>query len=357
MKKLLLLLSIFTLGIQATEIVLSPKQQANWQIEVAIPQQASQLPLGEYLIEVRTPASLLHALSLPFEAHVKKLYVANYQSVKKGDILAEVTGTKWIEIQEKAIEDIIAYRQQKQLTQRKNILCKEEIIPKKECTLANSILLSREIKVSASKALLQSYGAKAEMISKLFKKLTLSPTLSLASQFDGRIIKLNTNTGQSTQPSDTLFLIQKEGALWLESALDVQKTHTLHEGQSVRITLQDLSFDATVMQLSPVINSQTQTRDVRFSLPLSDVIFAGLRTNAVLTLPQKSLKIPKKAVIKIDNKQIVFIQSQRGYNSHEIHIIAEDENDYFVEMSSTLSHAIAVSSLAILKNILGEQDE
>ncbi len=68
------------------------------------------LPLGEFIAEAVTPPSLLHTISLPFEANVKKLNVAKYQEVTKGYVLAEVTGTEWIGIQQKAIAEAIEYQ-------------------------------------------------------------------------------------------------------------------------------------------------------------------------------------------------------------------------------------------------------
>ena len=85
-----------------------------------------------------TPPSLLHTISLPFEANVKKLNIANCQYVEIGQVLAEVTGKEWISTQQKAIADTLEVTYHEQRVARKNTLCKEEIIPQKECTAANA---------------------------------------------------------------------------------------------------------------------------------------------------------------------------------------------------------------------------
>ena len=126
---------ILSLGVDAEQIQMTAEQEKNWNISVEIPTASKQYPFGEFIAHVVTPPALLNTISLPFEANVQKLYVAKYQKVKRGDVLAEVTGTKWIEVQQKAISEAIEYKHHTHLTERKNILCKEEIIPQKSVWL------------------------------------------------------------------------------------------------------------------------------------------------------------------------------------------------------------------------------
>lgn len=357
MKKQLLLFTLFTFGLNAQNIVLTSQQEANWQIKVAAPQSSQKLPLGEFVAEVVTPPSLLHTISLPFEANVKKLHVANYQQVSKDQVLAEVTGTEWIATQQKAIADAIEFKHHKHLAERKNMLCREEIIPQKDCTEANAELEADKIKVLASKALLKSYGAGDEMIATLFKDLTLSQTIQVKSTVDGRIIQMHATPGKSTSPADALFVIQEEGSLWLESAIEAERSQGLEEGQKVQITLDNHTFDTSIIQLSPVINPENQTRQIRFLVPSDIKIFSGLRSNAKITLAQETLKISKTSVIKDGDTQIVFVKNKEGYTSVPVEILAEDDTSYFVKPTSVLKNKIAVSSLAVLKNMLGSGDE
>ena len=357
MKKQLLLWTLLTLTLSAKNIILTPQQEENWQIKVETPQSVSTLPLGEFVTEVVTPPSLLHTISLPFEAHVKKLNVAKYQEVIKGEVLSEVTGKGWIEIQKRAIADAIKFRHDRYLTERKNMLCKDGIIPQKECVTANAALKDDKIKVAASKALLKSYGASDAMISTLFEALKLSQNIEVQSTVKGRIVQLHATPGKSTSPADALFVIQEKGLLWLESDIEAKRTQELTEGQKVQITLGKYTFDTTILQLSPVINPENQTRHIRFLVPSEIQILPGLRSSAKITLSQESLKIRKTSVIKNGEAQIVFIKSKEGYTAVPVEILAENDTYYFVKPSSELKNAIAVSSVAILKNMLGEDDE
>ena len=354
----LLLLTLFTLNVlHAENIQMTPEQAKNWQIKVEAPQNSKRLPLGEFIFEVVTPPSLLHIISLPFEANVKKLNVAKYQKVTKGSVLAEVTGTEWIAIQQKAIADAIEFRHHTHLTERKSMLCKEEIIPQKECIAANAELETDKIKVAASKALLTSYGASDEMITTLFKELTLSQTMKIKSSVDGHVVELHASPGKSTSPSDALFIIQEKGSLWLESHLEARLTENLQEGQKMQISRGNKTFDTTIMQLSPVINPENQTRQIRLSAPSDINIVSGLRASAQLTIFRNNLRVQKTSVIKQGDTQIVFIKTKEGFTAVPVTILAEDDNYYYLEISDRLHNNIAVNSLAILKNMLGNDNE
>lgn len=343
--------------LQAEKVNITTEQEKNWEIKVDIPKTSTTFPLGEFITHVVTPPTLLHTISLPFEANVKQLNVAKYQEVKKGEVLAEVTGTEWIEIQQKAIADAIEFKHHKHLTERKIMLCKEDIIPKKECVAAKAELQTDKIKVAASKALLKSYGASDEMIQSLFKELKLSPTIKIKSQVDGSIIELNATPGKSTSPSDALFVIKQKGALWLEANIEAERTIKLREGERVKITLAGHVFNTKVLQLSPVINPENQTRQVRFLLPEDIHIASGLTSSAKIVLYGKVLKIKKTSVIKEGNTQIVFTRTKNGFIAVPVNVLAEGDNYYYIKPSPRLKGEIAVNSVAILKNLLGGQNE
>ncbi|HEY9189250.1 MAG TPA: efflux RND transporter periplasmic adaptor subunit [Sulfurovum sp.] len=357
MKNQLIFLALFACSLNAASITLTPEQEANWQIKTEIPEHSEKLPLGEFIAEVVTPPSLLHTVALPFEATVQRLNVAKYEKVDKGQTLAEMTGTAWIETQEKAIADEIQLRQHAHLAERKNILCREEVIPKKECVAANAELETDRTRVSASKALLKSYGASDAMIETLFQELSLSPTIEVKSSVMGSVVQLYAAPGKSTNPGDALFVIQKEGALWLESAIVAKRTEGLEAGQKVEIVLGDQSFDSTILQLSPVINYENQTREIRFLLPSGVKLFPGLRSSAKIILLEQSLKITKNAVIKVGEAQVVFYKDKQGYTPLPVEILSEDDTYYFVKPSPLLKNEIAVSSVAILKSMMESDDE
>jgi len=356
-KKIIFAFIGLILLIDAKEIKLTKEQSQNWHIKTQKPILSDSLVVGEFMAEVITPPQLLHTISLPFEAQIKKLFVANFDNVKKGQLLAEVTGRDWIELQKRFISDAIELKHHKNIADRKNRLCEEEIIPKKECVSANAEYRADKIKVSASKALLRGYGADKKMIRDLFENLKISPTLPIRSDIRGKIIELNARSGKSISPSESLFVLQKDGALWLEADMLAKKASTLKKGQKVKIEFNHQKFLSKLLLHAPIINSQNQTQKVRFSLPKSDKFLTGMRDIAKISSLEKSLKIPKKAVVSYNGENIIFIQTNSGYRPTVVEILGEDRDFFYLRDTPNLHKNIAVTSTAILKGLLEEGDE
>lgn len=357
MKKLLWIGLGLCSFLNAQTISLNDAQKNDWQIKTKIAETSNSLPLGEFMAEVTTPPQNLHTITLPFEAQVKKLYVASYESIKKGQLLAEVTGQDWIEMQQRFIADAIELKHHGHIAERKNRLCREEIIPKKECIDANAEYQADKIKVSASKALLRGYGATEQMINDLFKKLKIAQSIQIRSDVDGKLLELNVRVGKSTLPSDALFIIQKEGALWLEMQILAKKAMQLTEGQKVHISFNNQTFDSKLLLHAPTIDPENQTQKVRFSLPTDRRFLSGLRDTAMISIEAKTLKVAKKSVINHEGKSIVFVQTAEGYEPMVVEILGEEHNFYYIQDNPKLQNLIATTSIAILKGLMEGEDE
>ena len=357
MRKIALIFTILISITEAKVIKLTQEQSKNWHIQTQKPTLSDSLVVGKFMAEVVTPPQLLHTISLPFEAQIKKLYVANFDNVKKGKLLAKVTGRDWIELQKRFISDAIELKHHKNIADRKNRLCQEEIIPKKECISANAEYRADKIKVSASKALLRGYGADEQMIRDLFENLKISQTLPIRSDVAGKIVEMNARSGKSVSPSDALFVIQKDGALWLEVNMLAKKASTLKKGQKVKIEFNHQEFPSKLLLHSPVINSQNQTQKVRFSLPKSEKFLTGMRDIAKISTLEQSLKVPKRAVVSYDGENIVFIKEDEGYIPTIVEILGEDRDSFYLRDTPNLHKEIAITSTAILKGLMEEEDE
>ncbi len=357
MKKIVVVFGLLFLIVEAKELRLSQKEIATWGIKTEPIEKSAQVPLGKFIVEVTTPPNLIRTISLPFKAQVVSLNAALYQKVEKGDLLAKVTGTEWIEAQKSAISDAIELRHHTHTATRKNKLCREEIIPKKDCIAANAELRTDKIKVAASKALLKSYGASERMIKELFEKLTIFPAIPVKSPIEGTIVELNAHPGKSTPPSSALFVIQKEGAFWLESDLPLHTTRMLDDGDEVLLDIDGKKYRSSVLQIAPTLNLQNQTRHVRFSLKPHSGLLPGLRVDATLIMPKEAYRVPKVAVVKHNGKTIVFARRKDSFVDVPVEVIGEDRNAYYLTPSSTLGVPIVVNGVAVLKNMLGEGDE
>ena len=352
--KNIFILMVAVIALNANEITLTKQQIENWQIKTQMPIKSDTLPQGAYMMEVVTPPNLLQAITLAFEAQVTKIYVSSYQNVKKGDPLVNISSTTWIESQNEAILDAIRLRQSRTIANQKNRLCKEEIIPQRECINARAILKNDRAKLSASKAVLRAYGADTKLINEIVNNLKIKQSLNIKAKVSGVITKLYAQVGKSIDATSPLMLIQEDGAKWIESDIPNDDIETLLSEKEVEIVIKDQSYLCGILQFSPIINSQNQTRKVRFLLPLDAKLLSGFRDLGKITIQKPSITTPKKAVIKDGENHIVFVQTKNGYKSVLVKILAEDEKVYYLAPNDSLITPIAISSLAALKSMLDE---
>jgi len=353
MKKFILLQLLLSVSLLA-DITLTAEEEKNWQIKTVMGREVSHIPLGEYVTTVAMPPKLLHTLSLPYEAQIIQLHKVNFEKVDKGESLAILTATKWIEAQRKAIADTIELMHHKHLTEHKAKLCKEEIIAQKECLIANAELKTDRIKLSASKTLLKAYGASESMMQKLYKELVIFPNLELLSPVKGTLLQVNIQPGKSVSPSSALFVIKVDGDDWLESNLPQNIASRLSSSQEVIFTINGKDISSKVLDISPVINPHNQTRYVRFSLPEKSKLLAGLRTKAKIRVKGKAIIINKKAVVQDGSRSIVFIKKGARYRAVEVNVLAENAKSSYLAYNRALKGSIVISSTSVFQNILKE---
>lgn len=356
MKKTFLLLSTVLLA-SAAQITLTPQQEKNWQIQTASAQNADHVPLGNFMMEVTIPPQLLQTVSLPFEAQITQLYTAAYSHVKKADVMANATGTDWIEAQKSAISDAIELIHHEHIAERKAKLCEEEIIAQKECIAANAELKTDRIKVTASKTLLRAYGATDAMLKRIFTSLEIVQNVPISSPVEGTILQVNIKPGQSIAPASAMFVIKKGGNYWLESDMPLDAAAQLLPNQKIMITIAGKKLSCRVLQLSPVINPINQTRHIRFSPKQSSDLVAGMRSSATVALPQKALIVPKKSVVKNKNNHIVFIKESGAFHDVTVTVLGETSQNYYLRFDKQLANPIAITSAAVLKGMLEDETD
>ena len=352
--KTILLLIITIFALEANEITLTQEQEKNWQIKTKMVTKSDTLPLGTFMMEVSTPPNLLRAITLAFEAQVTKLYVASYQNIKKGDLLVEVSGAAWIEAQTEAISNAITLKESRTTANRKNRLCKEGIIPQKECVAVNAIVQNNRARLSASKAVLSAYGADDSVIKEITNSLKIKLSLPIRAKTSGAVMELNAQVGKSTNASSPLMIIQEKGAMWLESDIPLNSIESLQFEESVTIKINNQSHICKVLQFSPVISSQNQTLHVRFALPNEAKLLSGYRGIAQIIIEKPSLIVDKKALIKSDGKHVAFVKIANGYKSIEVRALSEGDKVYYLAPNDALNAPIAVNSLAALKSMMGD---
>ncbi|OHD96605.1 MAG: hypothetical protein A3E21_08750 [Sulfurimonas sp. RIFCSPHIGHO2_12_FULL_36_9] len=351
MKKTIILQMMLSISLVAN-VTLTPQEEKNWQIQTALAQEVTHVPLDEYMMRVTTPPKLLHTISVPYEAQVIQLNKANFESVNKGEVLGLLNSPQWIEAQKEAIATWVELSRSENEASRKSKLCKEGIIAQKECLIADAEVKTDKIKLLASETVLKSYGTSDEMIKILFKDLTIFPKIELRSAVKGVIVQTDIEVGKNISSSSALFTIKIDGEDWIESDLPQAIADKLKSSKEVIITIAGKEIKSKVLLLSPLLNPTNQTRYVRFSLPKEADLLVGLKTKATLSIQRKALLINKKAIVQDGQNTVVFIKEAQTYRTLKVDVIAENRQMCYLEYNAELKKPIAIGGTSILQNML-----
>lgn len=354
MNKILFILFVLCTNILLADITLTQEQEKNWQIELSRAKETSFVPVATSMMRVTTPPKLLQTISLPYEAKVINLNKANFENVKKGELLAVLNSPTWIEAQKNALDANIEFFYSQNEANRKSKLCQEQIIAEKECIAADAELQRIKAKLSSAKNLLKSYGATDETIQKLTRDSTIVPNIELHSPTNGVIVQTNMKLGKNISATDTLFMIKTTGEDWLEGEITHTIANTLKPSQEIIVKIDNKEIKSKILLISPTINPQNQSRYIRISLSKDAKLIDGFIAKAELNIIKKALVITKKALSQNNTQNIVFVKKEQVYRPIKATVLAEDKNLCYLEYSDELIGDIAISQISILLNKLQE---
>lgn len=327
-------------------------------IELAQAKEVSLVPVGSTLLKVTTPPNLLHTISLTYDAKVVQVKKPRYESVKKGEVLATISAPSFLEEQKNLIDTNMEFNFAKSEFERKSSLCKEQIIAQKECNLAKNELDKLNNKLISSKVLLKTYGTTDAMIKQITTTSTIYQNISLHSPVDGIIADSFVDLGKSTTALSTLFIIKANGNSYLEGEISKDIASNLKTLQDVSIKIDETMQKSKILLLSSIINPQNQSRFIRLSIPKNLSLIDGEMITAELSIEQKALVIPKKALAKKDGKDIVFIKNNDSFLDEEIELLHEDKNLCYIKYDSKLFQKdLAITQVNLLQNRLQESKD
>ena len=176
--------------------------------------------------------------------------------------------------------------------------------------------------------------------------------LVLRSPVNGVVLEKNVVAGARFASGDILFKLADLSTVWIQADVAEQDQAILHLGQLAKVTVDaypGTQFSGRVSFISPVLNPQTRTVQVRVELPNRDgklrpAMFASVQL-ATEKSPVAVLSVPVSAVIDSGARQIVLVQATVGRFAPRTVKLGQRTNDY-VEVLEGLSNGERVVTRA-----------
>ena len=335
-------------------ITLSPAQTESYGITTAPLQTVSEVLGARYPAEVAVPNSQLHVISALQGGLVEVLMVAEGDHVSKDQILARIQSSGLLELQRDLLQTLTQLNLSRSTLNRDKQLLDEGIIPKRRYLESRSAWQALATQKEQQEATLLFSGMSNTAISELEKNRTLNSALTISAPFDGVLLEQMAIPGQKLEAVDPLFKIGKLSPLWLEIHVPVDAVSGILVGDTVSVP--EMEIEGEIITIGRMVHSADQGTLVRAivknnteQLRPGQVVQARVARKSD---EQQRYLAPRKAVVRLDQKTMVFIKNDQGFEAIHVDVVGSQEGRQIITSHQPITAPVVTSGAVTLKAIL-----
>jgi cobalt-zinc-cadmium efflux system membrane fusion protein len=290
-------------------VTLTKKQVEDFKIQLAIPEIKSIGLTIQANGKMEVPPSNKTFITVPFGGFVKSISVLDGEIVKKGDELLTIEHPEIIQIQQEYLEIQASMELLNSEVERCEILVKNEAGSLKNLQTAKANYNIAKAKISGLKA-------KLEMADVNLKQLNngdIQRVISIKAPFDGVVTKIMANVGEFSPETNDLMEIIDLKHTHAELFVFEKDAYYIKEGQKVKLKLVDNNkeYTATVYLVGKEV-SKDHTLKVHCHLDKesTDLLPGTFFKASILTDPSEMQTVASEAVVKIQNKDAIFVHTK-----------------------------------------------
>jgi len=292
----------------------------------------------------------------PVNGRITDLQATVGQDVKRGSVLATINSTELSSAQ----LGFLKAQSQRELAARSAARAKQlfeaDVIGTAELQRRQSKLTMAEAEVGAAADQLKVLGMSTAAVNRLAETRSINSLAQIVATVSGTVIERKVTEGQVVQPADPVFLVADLSSVWVVAEIPEQNAGSIRVGEEVAVELAALpgrTVNGRLTFVSPVVNSQTRTVQVRLDLPnprreykpdmLASVLIQGK--------PQQRLTVPNDAVVREDNKDFVFMRTgENGYKLRAVQLGMEHKGRRVVESGVREGEMVVIGGAFHLNN-------
>lgn len=285
---------------------------------------------------IDVPPQNVVSISAPLGGYVKSSGLLPGQAVRKGQIVAVIENSAFIDIQQDYLESTSRMVFLGQELKRQQELRKEDINSAKSLQQVSSEYNMMKAKINAlqQKLSLIGIGTKALQAGKIVK------TSNLYSPINGFVTASNVNRGKYVQPSDVLFELANKIDMHLALEVFEKDIRKINPGQPIRFSLaSETDYNRTAKVFLIGKSTKEGTIPVHCHLDVSNdaALLPGMYVKALIATTTENVPaLPVEAIIQSDAKDYIFVQldsTQSKVHFKMIPVIKGIEQEGFVAVT------------------------
>jgi len=352
MRFLAVILCFISVNINANEniIKLSQLQVYNLGVKIGPLKTVKEVPLLYAPAKVVIPPSQEYIVSAPQSALVSQLKVMTGDSVKKGQLVAQLKSPELLNLQQQFLRALSAKQLAWANYQRDKKLFDEGIIARKRWQEARSHYNNAESEVSATQQLLQISGMSKASIKKVAKTRRLNSQLNIYAPVTGIVLETFVVTGERLEMLAPLYRIANLDQLWLEIKLPQEQVNNVKIGD--QIVVQNTAVKAKISLLGQSVNKENQTVLARAIIhqPTHE-LRAGQKVNTqiIQTSYQVFFEVPNAAIAQREGQAYIFVRLESGFEVKAIKVVGKHKDYSVITADLNGTEDIALRGAAALK--------
>lgn len=311
--------------------------------------QANNISAGQaYPAEVVVPVDQIRVVSTAHAGLINQLNVTNGQTVKRGQVLAQISSPELITMQRSYLQSQSQSRLAKQSLDRDTALFKDGIIAEKRLQTSQSAYAEALALQGEQQQLLKLSGVSDGAT----KSGRFQNGIALTAPISGTVLEVMVAQGQRVDSTMPLIKIAQLNPLWVEVHVplaDIKKSN-IQKGAAVQ--LKGLDASGKVIAMLPSMRSQDQTAIVRASVTQgTDNLFPSQMVDAMIAPSQSSasFNVPSNAIINSKSQMLVFVQTKLGFEARPVEVLSTQGETSAITGDFTGTEKIAISGTAAIK--------
>ena len=256
--------------------------------------------------------NLTARVGAPFTGRIMALTAVVGQTVKRGDVLAEVSSPDLSSAQLTFLKAHSANELAERAVERAKLLLAADVI-------GTAVLQRRENELTVARAekraatdQLRVLGLPMAVIQRLEGTGQLVASTPITATKSGTIVERKAAIGQVVDPTHELFTISSLDSIWAVADVPEQEARELRRGQRVHLDIPALRNGkrlGTIEYVADLVNPETRTIQVRMALSNPEREYKpAMLASMVLEGPEEShLVVPPGAIVREENRDHVFV--------------------------------------------------
>lgn len=342
------LLATLSLAVAAEPLVLQAAQLKSLGIETRRAGEAGAGHSGTLPARVLVPNAQMRVISAPVAGMVELLNVAPGESVKRGQVLAQLASPQALELQRDALQSGSQAQLLQQSLKRDELLFAEGLIPESRL---------QATRAAAAQAVAQASERRQGLALAGVTPGKLGGPLALTSPIDGVVLEQAVQLGQRVESATLIYRVAKLEPLWLEIQIPQAQTAGLKTGMTVRVA--NSAVSGKLIAIGRAIDAASQTVLLRAAVSEgASALRPGQVIEVELDLPTTSgqLRLPNSALARHQEETLVFVQTagkdkQTQFEARSVRVISQGGDSTLIE-GVNAPEIVAVKGVSGLKAML-----